>query len=141
MIPRLSSVFAPLTSEALLAESEAERKERLGRRRSTLRLLTELLVAGIYTDGGVLIQALQRLVDQESKAVFADARAMLFTIVAGFVKYAGDVLPDVPPSWRTDAEDRSRRTGPTSRQGPADGGAAGQGRTAWKRGRRGMAKR
>ena len=135
LIPRLSSVFAPLTSEALLAESEAERKERLGRRRSTLRLLTELLVAGIYTDGGVLIQALQRLVDQESKAVFADARAMLFTIVAGFVKYAGDVLPDVPPSWRTDAEDllapyRAR----LSRQGPADGGAAGAGEDGMEEG-------
>ena len=135
LIPRLSSVFAPLTSEALLAESEAERKERLGRRRSTLRLLTELLVAGIYSDGGVLIQALQRLIDQESKAVFADARAMLFTIVAGFVKYAGDVLPDVPPSWRTDAEDllapyRAR----LSRQGPADGGAAGAGEDGMEEG-------
>ena len=104
LMPKLGNVFAKMSSDALTAESESDRKERLVRRRSTLRLLSELLVAGVYTDGSVLITALRDLIEQESKAIFSDARAMLFTIISGFVKYAGDDILGFPPQWKTDAE-------------------------------------
>jgi len=104
LIPKLASVFTKMTPEAQTAESESDRKERLARRRATLRLLAELLVAGVYTDGSVLISALRDLIEQEHKAIFGDARTMLFTIVSGFVKYAGDDILDFPPQWKVDAD-------------------------------------
>jgi hypothetical protein len=104
LIPKLASVFTKMSADAQTAESESDRKERLSRRRVALRLLTELLVAGVYMDGSVLITALRDLIEQESKAIFSDARTMLFTIVAGFVKYAGDDVLDLPPQWKIDAE-------------------------------------
>ena len=104
LIPKLASVFTKLSMDAQTAESENDRKDRLARRRSTLRLLAELLVAGVYTDGSILITALRDLIEQESKAIFADARTMLFTIVSGFVKYAGEDMLQFPPQWRVDAE-------------------------------------
>ena len=82
LIPKLASVFTKLSMDAQTAESENDRKDRLARRRSTLRLLAELLVAGVYTDGSILITALRDLIEQESKAIFADARTMFFTIVS-----------------------------------------------------------
>jgi hypothetical protein len=81
-IPKLASVFTKMSMDAQTAESENDRKDRLVRRRSTLRLLAELLVAGVYTDGSILITALRDLIEQESKAIFADARTMFFTIVS-----------------------------------------------------------
>ncbi len=103
-IPKLASVFTKMSMDTQTAESENDRKDRLVRRRSTLRLLAELLVAGVYTDGSILITALRDLIEQESKAIFADARTMLFTIVSGFVKYAGEDMLQFPPQWRVDAE-------------------------------------
>ena len=81
-IPKLASVFTKMSMDTQTAESENDRKDRLVRRRSTLRLLAELLVAGVYTDGSILITALRDLIEQESKAIFADARTMFFTIVS-----------------------------------------------------------
>ena len=104
LIPKLAAVFTKMSMDAQTAESENDRKDRLVRRRSTLRLLAELLVAGVYTDGSILITALRDLIEQESKAIFADARTMLFTIVSGFVKYAGEDMLQFPPQWRVDAE-------------------------------------
>jgi hypothetical protein len=104
LIPKLAAVFTKMSMDAQTAESENDRKDRLARRRSTLRLLAELLVAGVYTDGSILITALRDLIEQESKAIFADARTLLFTIVSGFVKYAGEDMLQFPPQWRVDAE-------------------------------------
>jgi hypothetical protein len=104
LIPKLAAVFTKMSMDAQTAESENDRKDRLARRRSTLRLLAELLVAGVYTDGSILITALRDLIEQESKAIFADARTMLFTIVSGFVKYAGEDMLQFPPQWRVDAQ-------------------------------------
>ena len=55
-IPKLASVFTKMSMDAQTAESENDRKDRLVRRRSTLRLLAELLVAGVYTDGSIRIR-------------------------------------------------------------------------------------
>ena len=106
LVPKLANVFVKMSAEALMAESESDRKDRLARRRTTLRLLTEMLVSGVYTDASVLIGAMHSLIEQESKAIFSDARAMLFTIISGFVKYAGDVMVLAPTLLRSHSPDR-----------------------------------
>ena len=145
LIPKLATIFTKMSTDAQTAESESDRKERLAKRRSTLRLLAELLIAGVYTDGAVLITALRDLIEQESKAIFGDARTMLFTIISGFVKYAGEDILNFPPQWKVDAEAllltfrkrRARRADADARGGAndqqaaeANGGAPGDGDTA-----------
>eukprot|EP00960_Hanusia_phi_P056517 763303-Hanusia_phi.AAC.2 len=104
LIPKLSSIFLPVRKDSATADTESERKERLTKRRTMLRLLTELLVAGVYTDGSILVSALKDLIAQESQSQQLDAGATLFSIISGFVKYAADDLLNLRPQWQIEAD-------------------------------------
>ncbi len=104
LIGKLSQAFAVPKKEALASETETERKDRLTRRRSTLRLLAELLVSGVLADAGVLLAALRELVAQELPAKELDGGTALVAIVAGFAKYAADDILGLRPQWRVEAD-------------------------------------
>ena len=59
LIPKIAQSFAPPRKELIASETEAERKDRLGRRRVSLRLLSELLIAGNATE--IAIYSMDRL--------------------------------------------------------------------------------
>jgi len=101
LVPKLSATLLPPKADVAVAETEAERKERLTRRRTTLRLLAELLVAGVFIDGSPLVVALRDIVAQERNA--PPSESSLVSIVVGFVKYAGDDILGLPPKYLVEA--------------------------------------
>ena len=91
---RLAGSFAAQAKE----ETEGERKDRLARRRTALRLITELLIAGVFTEGALLVSALKEVVGQERG--LQDGGATLSALLVAFAKYAGDEILGLKPAWR-----------------------------------------
>ena len=97
LVLQLKKVFEPAFSEAY-----PERRDRLSRRRSTLRLLYDLALVGVIQDYGVLLAAIRDTLKEESKKEILDTKDTTFpltTAIIGLLRMGSWQLmgPLVPP--------------------------------------------